>query len=140
MSSALSCPCQTGAKTPILFSNCCQKYIENIEQAKTAEQLMRSRYSAFVMEDEAYLLRSWHASTRPPSITFDSASKWIGLKIVSSTDGTESHQEGWVKFIAKYKISGKAFKLEEHSYFTKEAGNWRYVSAENTDAFVEHKG
>ena len=129
----MNCPCQSVNKTPVLFSTCCQKYINNTDIPKTAEQLMRSRYTAFVLEDETYLLSSWHTTTKPNTIEFDMETKWLGLKIVSTKMGQETDQNGWVNFIARYKISGKAHRLEEHSYFARESEHWRYVSAENLD-------
>jgi SEC-C motif-containing protein len=130
------CPCQSSNKSPILFSNCCEKYITGITTPRTAEQLMRSRYSAFVLEDEKYLLSSWHTSTKPNSIEFDTATKWLGLKIISTKMGQDADQEGWVNFIARYKVAGKAHRLEEHSHFTRELDQWRYatVANENNDS------
>jgi SEC-C motif-containing protein len=122
------CPCQTANKSSILFSNCCQKYITGSTRANTAEQLMRSRFSAFALEDEHYLLSSWHTTTKPRSIEFDTATKWLGLKILSTEMGQDVDQKGWVKFIARYKIAGKAYRLEEHSYFARELDHWRYVT------------
>jgi len=127
------CPCQSAKKTPALFSNCCQKYIKGTDIPKTAEQLMRSRYSAFVIENEPYLLNSWHSTTKPSTVEFDPQTKWLGLKIISTDMGKKTDQKGWVKFIARYKIGGKAHRLEEHSYFTRESERWRYVSAESLD-------
>lgn len=129
----ISCPCQSANKSPILFSNCCRKYIKGTATPKTAEQLMRSRYSAFVIKDKHYLLKSWHSTTKPNTIEFDTETKWLGLKIISTDMGQETDQRGWVKFIARYKIAGQAHRLEEHSYFTRESEHWRYVSAENLD-------
>jgi len=129
----ITCPCQNPNKSPISFSNCCQKYINGTDTPKTAEQLMRSRYCAFVIKDEQYLLKSWHSTTKPNTIEFDAEAKWLGLKIISTDMGQETDQQGWVKFIARYKIGGKAHRLDEHSYFTRESELWRYVSAENVD-------
>jgi len=127
------CPCQVSSKTPVLFSNCCQQYIKGSKFPDTAEQLMRSRYSAYVVEDKDYLLSSWHLSTRPDQIDFDTNSKWLGLKIISCSEGKIDDQDGWVKFIARFKIAGKAQRLEEHSYFTRVSGHWQYLSAKQSD-------
>ena len=87
---------------------------------------MRSRYSAFVLRDEPYLLQSWHASTRPPNIAFDPAQKWLGLKVVDvSSTGADSAE---VEFIARFRIGGaSAARLHERSRFVREAGRWLYV-------------
>ena len=128
-----ACPCQASSKTPALFSDCCQQYINGSAFPATAEQLMRSRYSAYVIEDEAYLLSSWHISTRPDHIDFDTHSKWLGLKIISSSKGLIDDKEGWVKFVARFKVAGKAQRLAEHSYFTRVSSHWQYLSAKQSN-------
>jgi len=94
---------------------------------------MRSRYSAYVIGDEDYLLRSWHKSTRPASLNLNSESdtKWVGLKLLQTQKGLVSDSEGTVEFVARYKINGKAHKLHEVSRFIKEADVWYYVSGEH---------
>ncbi len=91
--------------------------------AATAEQLMRSRYSAYTLCDEAYLLKTWHSTTRPPSLSFSGSPQWRGLKIVASAEST-------VEFIARYKVNGKAEKMHEKSHFIRENGEWLYLDGE----------
>ena len=93
---------------------------------------MRSRYSAYVMGNENYLRETWHHSTRPVALDLDkdSATKWIGLKIIKTRQGQVTDREGIVEFVARYKINGKAHKLQETSYFIKEDDQWFYVSGE----------
>ena len=81
---------------------------------------MRSRYTAYAMNNEQYLLDSWHASTRPESIDMDPTAQWIRLVIVKNNN---NH----VEFIATYRIQGKAHKLHENSRFVFEDGKWFYV-------------
>jgi SEC-C motif-containing protein len=97
--------------------------------AATAEQLMRSRYSAFAVGDTAYLLRSWHSSTRPPGITLDPDQLWSRLVILGSTGGGLLDQEGTVEFRALYTHRGSTFSLHESSRFLREDGSWVYVTA-----------
>lgn len=87
---------------------------------------MRSRYSAFVAHDEPYLLATWHASTRPASVSFDSSQKWLGLKIVDArVTGVDTAE---VEFIARYRIGGgSAARLHERSRFVREGGRWFYI-------------
>jgi SEC-C motif-containing protein len=89
---------------------------------------MRSRYSAFVLRNEQYLLETWHASKRPPRVEFDAHQKWLGLKIVSAlTDEAAAV----VEFIARYRIGGaSAARLHERSRFVREEGRWVYVDGE----------
>ena len=81
---------------------------------------MRSRYTAYVLKNEQYLLDSWHSSTRPESIDIHTSEKWIRLKIVDS-------DEEQVEFIATYRVQGKAHKMHEKSRFVFEAGKWFYI-------------
>jgi SEC-C motif-containing protein len=97
--------------------------------AATAEQLMRSRYSAFAMNDAAYLLRSWHSSTRPARLDLDPGTRWTRLEILGTTGGTAFNTDGTVEFIAHYTESGHAGSLRENSSFVREDGNWVYVNA-----------
>lgn len=90
---------------------------------------MRSRYSAYALGDENYLLNTWHSTTRPAAICLKdgAATKWIGLDIKSTSQGTELDDQGMVEFIARYKINGKAQRLHETSQFKKEQGKWFYL-------------
>jgi SEC-C motif-containing protein len=90
---------------------------------------MRSRYSAYVVRDEAYLLKSWHASTRPATIGLDRELRWTGLEILGSTDGSVFHSEGTVEFVAGYVDHGTPGSLRENSLFQRENGAWVYVRA-----------
>ena len=90
---------------------------------------MRSRYSAFVMKNEAYLLSSWHPETRPDNLDFDEACNWLGLKVVRTLDGQCNDDEGQVSFVARYKVAGKAHRIVENSQFIKLKGCWYYHSA-----------
>ena len=120
------CPCQSG----LLFHQCCQRFLDSSlsQSAKTAEQLMRSRYCAYVLNDKDYLLKTWHPKTRPDTLHLeDSPNHWIGLKIKATTLGQESDSTGTVHFIARFKNNGKAHKLEENSQFEKINGQWFYL-------------
>ncbi|MCW8931827.1 MAG: YchJ family metal-binding protein [Gammaproteobacteria bacterium] len=127
------CPCQSG----LLFQQCCQRFLAPsstqtaTQPAKTAEQLMRSRYCAYVLGNETYLLQTWHPKTRPAHLNLnDSPNRWIGLKIKTTTLGQESDSIGTVHFIARYKTNGKAHKLEENSQFEKINDHWLYVKGD----------
>ena len=66
-SSTDRCPCLSGE----VFGACCGRFLSEAADAPTAEQLMRSRYSAFVVGDAAYLLATWHPSTRPAELELE---------------------------------------------------------------------
>jgi SEC-C motif-containing protein len=90
---------------------------------------MRSRYAAFVLELEPYLLASWHPRTRPETIHFERGAKWLGLKLVVTQQTGDDAAE--VEFVARYKIGGgSAVRLHERSRFVREAGRWLYVDGD----------
>ena len=90
---------------------------------------MRSRYTAFVIRNESYLLATWHASVRPASIEFNLQQKWLGLKIVEAKATGAGTAE--VEFIARYRIGGgSAARLHERSRFVKEGGRWYYLDGD----------
>ncbi|MEP6559614.1 MAG: YchJ family metal-binding protein [Nakamurella sp.] len=96
--------------------------------ALTAERLMRSRYSAFVVLDGPYLLRSWHRSTRPVTMPLDPRVQWLSLQILGRTGGTVLLDEGTVEFVARYRSpSGTSGEQHENSSFVRDSGNWFYL-------------
>ena len=118
-----ACPCGSG----IAFDDCCGRCLAGKAAAATAEALMRSRYTAFALGNEPYLLSTWHASTRPASLNLaeQPAPKWIGLKVLRHEQQDDSHAV--VEFIARYKVNGRAYKMQEASRFVKENGRWFYL-------------
>ncbi|MFJ8647624.1 YchJ family protein [Streptomyces sp. NPDC093546] len=117
------CPCGRGDA----YGACCGRFHAGEAHAPTAESLMRSRYSAFVVRDEPYLLRTWAARTRPPRVEFDPEMRWTGLEVTGTTDGTLFHTTGTVTFVARYTHGGEPGALHERSRFEKEDGAWVYV-------------
>lgn len=87
---------------------------------------MRSRYSAFVVLNEMYLLSTWHETTRPGPLNLDAGQKWIGLKINNAI----KNEPDKVEFTARFKINGKAHRLHELSRFIHENGQWFYVDGD----------
>ena len=79
---------------------------------------------------DAYLRASWHPQTRPSSLAFDPAQRWLGLKIVACEAGGTGDATGQVEFVARYKIHGKAFRLHENSRFSRVDGHWLYVDGD----------
>ncbi|MDD5388300.1 MAG: YchJ family metal-binding protein [Gallionellaceae bacterium] len=117
------CPCGSGHP----LAECCGPYLAATALPPDAEALMRSRYSAYVLCDEAYLLATWHPDTRPASLGFDQEppTKWLGLSIKRHEDKGDGRAE--VEFVARYKIAGRAHRLHETSRFLREQGQWRYL-------------
>ncbi|NEC30197.1 hypothetical protein G3I20_27295 [Streptomyces sp. SID8111] len=117
-----SCPCGL----PGTYEACCGRLHSGAAAAPTAERLMRSRYSAFVVRDAGYLLRTWHPRTRPARLDLDPAMRWRGLEILDTTDGSAFHQTGTVTFRASY----RGGSLRERSRFERAGGAWVYVDGD----------
>ena len=90
---------------------------------------MRSRYSAFVVRDAAYLLRTWHPDTRPDRLELDAGTGWSRLEVHAGTGGGPFHDEGTVAFTARYRERGHEDELREHSRFVRVDGAWVYVGS-----------
>ncbi len=109
------CPCGSGK--PLV--DCCGRYHAG-EAAPTAEVLMRSRYSAYVLKLSDYLLETWHSSSRPVALNVEEdAIAWLRLQIIDS--GTD-----WVEFAAFF----QGGQLHERSRFVYENGRWFYIDGE----------
>lgn len=97
--------------------------------AATPEALMRSRYTAFVLDLRPYLLASWHASTRPVALEAPEAGlKWLGLDIKRTALQDADH--GTVEFVARSKLGGRAHRLHETSRFVRDGGAWFYLDGD----------
>jgi SEC-C motif-containing protein len=124
------CPCSSGKD----FSECCEPLIQGKNEAKTAEALMRSRYSAHVKLAFDYVHDTLHPSKRTEedrqgadwSKKFD----WQSLDIVRTEAGGPDDDTGIVEFIAKYRKNGKAFGYREVATFAREEGRWYFVDGE----------
>ncbi len=118
---------------PASYALCCGKIHEDITTAITAEDLMRSRYSAFAMANGDYLMKSHHASTRPSPkekkslVRWATSVNWIQLEVLQTSKGTRKDTEGTVEFKAFYYEDGRMQMIHEHSRFAKEQGYWVYV-------------
>lgn len=115
------CPCGTG----LTYGECCGKYHRGAK-APTAEALMRSRYSAFVVHDADYLLRTWHPDTRPEQIGFDIPLEFTRLDILATSGGGPLDSTGEVTFEAHYRVDGERGSQREHSQFIRLKGEWFY--------------
>ena len=92
---------------------------------------MRSRYSAYVLGLETYLLATWHPTTRPATLDLTQdrqAAKWLGLKLLANQGDGDT---AFVEFVARYRVGGgSAVRLHERSRFVREAGRWYYIDGE----------
>lgn len=91
---------------------------------------MRSRYSAFVVLDPGYLLRTWHSSTRPGSMDLDPELQWRRLDILGTAQGGPLDSQGTVEFAAHYRHDDERGVQRELSRFVREGKRWFYVDGD----------
>ena len=127
------CPCRALDADQASYAQCCQPFHEHRASGQvlppTAEQLMRSRYSAFVLGLADYLLQSWHETTRPAELLLDEDLHWEGLDIVKTRSGGAQSSRGVVEFTAHYSQDGQRGSQHEVSTFVRENGAWFYLDA-----------
>lgn len=112
---------------PLLL--CCGRYLGAASLTPPdPESLMRSRYTAYTVRDAAYLLATWHASTRPADLQLEAGVRWLGLEVHQHRLVDADHGEVW--FVARYRVAGRGHRLQEHSRFVREAGQWWYVDGD----------
>ena len=118
------CPCGNANKE---YTDCCAVYLKGCKDPTTAEALMRSRYTAYTLDNEDYLLSTWHPSTRPDLLKLADGphKKWLGLRVSRHEQTGKDHSV--VEFVARYKVGGCAHRLHEISRFVCESGRWFYV-------------
>jgi SEC-C motif domain protein len=117
------CPCGSGAP----LASCCGPIVAGERAAPTAERLMRSRFTAFALEDVQHLLRSWHPSTRPVEVRFTPGQRWTRLEVLATVAGELLDDEGLVEFRAHHQRRGREGVLHELSRFVRDEGRWTYL-------------
>lgn len=116
------CPCGGDS-----FDTCCGPTLAG-DRANTPEQLMRSRYTAFVLGRSEHLLDTWHPGTRPSELELDRRIQWLGLEIVDAPAVPEGSPRGRVEFIADFRgPQGRLDQLHENSRFVLQSGRWWYL-------------
>ncbi|WP_049623865.1 YchJ family protein [Frateuria defendens] len=118
-------PCPCGNRDG--YDRCC-KPLHDGHAAADAEALMRSRYSAYVLKREDYLLATWHASTRPTNLNLAAQRPhptWLGLSVKRHVSAGD---QALVEFVVRLRYGGgKAQRMHEISQFVREYGRWYYV-------------
>lgn len=129
----MNCPCQSGKS----FAECCEPLIKGEEKAETAEQLMRSRYTAYTQVNMDYIEKTHDPKTRKNSDMeanrrWAESAKWFGLEVLSTEGGGPDDDDGMVEFIARYDLGEGEEEHHEHSLFRKENGGWYYSDSRNS--------
>lgn len=121
----LHCPmCPCGSLLP--YDACCGPLLSTDRLATTAQELMRSRYTAYFYGNREHLWRTWHPKTRPNPVTVDPETEWTGLTVHETVDGGPDDETGVVEFTATH----KGGLVHERSTFARRAGRWFYLSDE----------
>ncbi|MGN8551751.1 UNVERIFIED_CONTAM: YchJ family metal-binding protein [Microbacterium sp. SLM126] len=117
-----ACPCGTGER----YDGCCAPLLRGAA-APTAERLMRSRYTAFVVGDARYLEETWHPGTRPAAVELDPAQRWTALEVLDTEAGSVDDTRGVVEFRARWRHGSERGELHERSRFRRQGGRWWYL-------------
>ena len=123
------CPCGNNK----IYTDCCEPNHLDINNAKTAEELMKSRYVAFTQGNIDFLMHSHHSKTRPLKekknmLTWMQSVNWLGLVILDKEKGQSNDSSGIVEFKALYMENDETNYIHEKSIFERENGHWVYVS------------
>lgn len=124
------CPCSSG----LIHPNCCGQFHSGGLTPETAEQLMRSRYTAYVNNNSDYLVDTLHPEKVTPTLFNELLNSfkgivWSGLEIKETTGGGKNDDKGTVSFSAFYETAEGKFRMDENSLFVKIADKWYYKEA-----------
>lgn len=94
---------------------------------------MRSRYSAYVLQQPDHLRRSWHPDTLPATLQLDPDARWLGLQVKHCQHGGVDDRCGTVEYVARFKVNGRGHRLHERSRFVRLNGYWVYVDGDRIE-------
>ncbi|MFC6564015.1 YchJ family protein [Actinoplanes utahensis] len=114
------CPCGRGP-----YQQCCGSLHQGAAAADP-ESLMRSRFSAYALDNREYVLRTWHPETRPRAVAPDPGLRWTRLEVLDHGGGGVFDAEGTVEFRAHYIDGGQPGVMAERSRFVRHDGRWVY--------------
>lgn len=122
------CPC----KSRLTYAECCMPFHQGKAKPATAEQLMRSRFSAYFFRLVDYLVETTHPDTREPGLKRElnqtiHQANWSFLKIIGTVKGGKDDATGKVEFVADYFVNGEPHQLSERSRFKRFKGAWKYL-------------
>ena len=122
MADGRDCPCGSG----LTYDACCGPVVRNERWADTAEELMRSRFTAYALGDVDHVFRTWHPATRPDDLAELPRLEWLGLEVLAVLDGGPADDDGLVEVRARH----GGGELHERRRFVGRAGRWVYVDGD----------
>ncbi len=122
------CPCKSKAA----YAACCMPFHYGTAKPETAEQLMRSRYTAYFFRLVDYLVETTHPDTRCTDLKKEieetiHRANWSFLAIINTSKGGKNDKQGKVEFLARYFVDGEVQELHERSRFKRYKGMWKYL-------------
>ena len=128
MNLAELCPCGSSRKAAL----CCAPFLDGSRQPTTAEELMRSRYTAYTRADANYLIATLHPSKRSDDdevniLAWAHNSRFTGLSVIKTKAGKAKDNDGVVEFVARFSDADGTYAHREISRFVKEDGRWWYL-------------
>jgi len=127
----VTCHCGKGPS----YEECCKPFLTGKKKASSPEELMRTRYSAFVEADIDYIMDTHDPDTvgqidRKGTEAWAKESDWMGLEILEVERGTPDDNFGRVDFVAKYKLKGSTVEHRESATFRQHNGKWYFTDGE----------
>ncbi len=124
--------CVCGSGLP--FDQCCCPILEG-HPALTAEALMRSRYTAYVLGKIDYIESSCTSQERakfdrPEAQQIVKETKWLGLEVRHVEGGGKDDQTGKIELVFRFNHKGEAYAQRELALFSREKGQWLYAGGE----------
>lgn len=120
-----ACPCGGGS-----YRECCEPVLDGVRVPVTAEELMRSRYTAYALHQADHVFRTWHPRTRPDRPLVDREVEWTGLRVIRVERGGPDDDTGIVEFAARNCGPHGLGELHEVSHFARRAGRWCYLDGD----------
>ena len=120
------CPCGSGT----VLGDCCRPLHTQQRHARTAEELMRSRYTAYVLREDDHVFRTWHPRTRPDDVSTSPVLQWQGLQVLGTEAGGPDDDHGVVEFRAHWTTPSETGTMHESSRFERRAGRWFYAGGD----------
>ena len=122
------CPCGSHEH----YDNCCGQYIEGKMPAPTAEKVMRSRYTAYTLDNMEYIqltmsgkalvtFKQTHKQDKPTPV------KWHPLHVIESHIDKTDAKHAFVTFFTSYALNNRIHTIYECSEFINEGGQWYYI-------------
>jgi SEC-C motif domain protein len=127
----MDCPCGSGQT----YEQCCEAFIKSERLPETAEQLMRSRYSAHAMQEIPYIYQTIHPDFRKDwdedgTSAWSKNAVWHGIDIVFTEEGGPADDQGIVEFIARFSMKGDQMRHHERAVFEKVENRWYFKEGE----------